>query len=74
MIHFVSTGETDQPRFTMLPGDLQGHLAGMAYYSVKTNTTDVHLFKAKIVRSSQNIAFEVGLPVELSEEMTVIHI
>ncbi|KAI0212511.1 Cholesteryl ester transfer protein [Lamellibrachia satsuma] len=48
MIHLVSTGETDQPRFTMLPGDMQGHLAAMAYYSVKTNTTDVHLFKAKI--------------------------
>ena len=52
-IHLISTGVENQPRFTMLPGDLQGHLAGMAYYSVKTNTTDVPLFKARVVRSDQ---------------------
>ncbi|KAI0227097.1 hypothetical protein LSAT2_022446 [Lamellibrachia satsuma] len=49
MIHLVSTGKEDQPWFTMLPGDLQLHLAGMAYYTVQTNTTDVHLFKARVV-------------------------
>ncbi|KAK2171045.1 hypothetical protein NP493_1111g00004 [Ridgeia piscesae] len=51
-VHLASTGETDRPRFTMLPGKLQLLLVGMAYFSVKTpNGTEVHLEKARIVRS-----------------------
>ncbi|KAI0219813.1 hypothetical protein LSAT2_028639 [Lamellibrachia satsuma] len=61
-IKMMSSGEADQPRFTMLHGQLQGHLAGMAYFSVKTrNGTEVPLLKARL-----NLV--VAMDVHLSEK------
>ena len=45
----VST-QGDFPRFTMLDGDLRGHLSGMAFFSVRTpNGSHVHMFRAHVV-------------------------
>ncbi|KAI0219814.1 BPI fold-containing family C protein [Lamellibrachia satsuma] len=49
LVHMVSIGGDDFPRFTMLPGELRGHLSGQVYFSAQTpNGSHVHLFKTRV--------------------------
>lgn len=53
LVHMVSIGGDDFPRFTMLPGELRGHLSGQVYFSAQTpNGSHVHLFKTRVVSYS----------------------
>ncbi|KAK2157067.1 hypothetical protein NP493_1915g00000 [Ridgeia piscesae] len=48
IVHMVST-QGDFPRFTMLAGELRGHISGMAFFSVRTpNGSHVHMFRAHV--------------------------
>ena len=52
LIRMVSIGGDNFPRFTMLPGELRGHLSGQVYFSVQTpNGNHVRLCKTRVVSS-----------------------
>ncbi|KAK2193986.1 hypothetical protein NP493_4g13041 [Ridgeia piscesae] len=56
IVHMVST-RGDFPRFTMLAGELRGHLSGMAFFSVRTpNGRHVHMFRAHV-----NLTISLGV-------------
>lgn len=59
IVHMVSIGGADFPRFIMQPGDLRVHLSGMAYFSALTpNGSHVHMFKAHV-----NMTMSLGVRV-----------